>query len=60
MRNIYISGRIIPLTSGVQIGEPNNRIAAIFTNELTAGKETVGTPGIPGVATVYTQPITVA
>lgn len=60
VRNIYISGRIIPLTSGVQIGEPNNRIAAIFTNELTAGKETVGTPGIPGVATVYTQPITVA
>ena len=60
VRNIYLSGRIIPLQSGVQIGEPNNRIAAIFTNELTAGKETVGTPGVPGVATVYTQPITVA
>lgn len=60
VRNIYISGSIIPLTQGVQIGQPNNRIAAIFTNELTAGKETVGTPGIPGVATVYTQPITVA
>lgn len=57
VRNIYISGNIIPLTGTVQIGQPANRIAAIYTNELTAGKETVGTPGIPGVATVYTQPI---
>lgn len=58
VRNIYVAGNIIPLTNSVNIGQPDKRIAAIYTHSLTAGEETVGNPGIPGVATVYTQPVT--